>query len=129
MKKLTGFAFAGGVGYAVDLGVLHLMLRHTPLDAFSGRVVAIASAMTCAWLINRTFTFGASGRSLAAEGARYGSVGMTAAAINFALYSLLLIVLPDIPVFVALTAGSATGTAFAYLGYSRFVFGSPADPK
>ncbi|PWW00197.1 putative flippase GtrA [Hoeflea marina] len=123
MKKLLFFAMAGGVGFIADVAVLFLALRYTPLDPFTGRALGIASAMACTWMINRTFTFAASGRSLVSEGARYSGVGVTSALINFGAYSTALLSLPQLSPYIALTLGSAMGTIFAYLGYSHFVFG------
>lgn len=123
MKKLFFFGLAGGIGFAVDVAVLYLLLRMTPLDVFSARVLAIIAAMGCTWMFNRSFTFAASGRSLAAEGARYGGVGLTSALINYAIYSAMLISLAGLSPFIAVTVASALATAFSYLGYSRFVFG------
>ena len=80
--------------------------------------------MLCTYMINRTFTFGASHRKMAVEGARYGSVGLASALINYAVYSISLITLPDISPYLALIFGSGSATVFSYLGYSRFVFGA-----
>jgi putative flippase GtrA len=60
MRRMPFSAFAGAIGFAVDMGVLWLLLRFELLDPFSARVLAIAAAMLCTYLINRTFTFGAS---------------------------------------------------------------------
>ena len=121
MRKIVFFLFAGGIGFIVDAGVLYLLLR-AGLDPFTGRVFAIAAAMASTFVINRTFTFGASGRSLASEGARYSSVGIASALLNYLVYSGALLMMPALSPFLALCAGSAAATAFSYTGYSRFVF-------
>jgi len=106
------------------MGVLWLFLHFGLLDPYSARVLAIGSAMLCTYGINRTFTFGASDRKVAVEGARYGSVGIASALLNYAVYSASLISLPGISPYLALILGSGSATVFSYLGYSRFVFGS-----
>ncbi|OCW55923.1 GtrA family protein [Hoeflea olei] len=123
-RKISFFLFAGAIGFAVDMGMLWLFLRFRLLDPFSGRVFAIGSAMLCTYMINRTFTFGRSHRKVAVEGARYGSVGVASALINYAVYSGSLIALPFISPYLALILGSGSATVFSYLGYDRFVFGS-----
>ncbi|MEQ8308276.1 MAG: GtrA family protein [Hoeflea sp.] len=123
MRRIQFFLFAGAVGFAVDVGVLWLLLRFDLLDPFSARVIAIASAMLCTYLINRTFTFGASHRRVSVESARYGGVGIASALINYVVYSACLIVLKDFSPYLAVVLGSGSATAFSYLGYSRFVFG------
>lgn len=122
MKKLFWFAIAGGTGFVVDAGILLLLLRFTPIGPFGARAIAIPSALVATWLLNRNFTFGHSNRSLAIEGFRYGSVGMTSALLNYALYSALLISQPSLRPIIALILASAAATAFSYFGYSRFVF-------
>lgn len=121
MKKLLFFAIAGGIGFVVDAGVLYLLIG-AGLDPFTARIFAIAAAMASTFAINRTFTFGASGRTIASEGARYGSVGIASALLNYAIYSAALLIQPGLSPFVALVLGSGTATAFSYVGYSRFVF-------
>lgn len=127
MKKLTFFLFAGAVGFVVDMGVLWLLLEFKMLDPFTARAPAIGAALVCTYLINRTFTFGASHRKVAVEGVRYGSVGLISTLINYSVYSGLLLILPSLSPYVALIFGSGSATSFAYLGYSRFVFGPGPD--
>lgn len=120
--KLFSFAFAGGTGMIVDLGVLRLLIEMgaTP---FVARIPAIGLAMATTWFINRTFTFGASGRSVRAEGSRYAAVAIVGALLNYAIYSGILIMTPDgfLPEFATIIA-VAIVTIFSYLGYSRLVF-------
>lgn len=122
MKKLIRFGIAGGLGFLIDAGVLALLLHLTPLGPFVARVIAIALAMLATWLFNRTFTFDRSPHSLAAEGFRYGSVGITSALVNYALYAALLIALPALQPLAALVFASAAAMFFSFFGYSRFVF-------
>ncbi|KGF70296.1 membrane protein [Hoeflea sp. BAL378] len=123
-RKISFFLFAGAIGFAVDMGVLWLLLQFRLLDPFSGRVLAIGAAMLCTYMINRTFTFGRSHRKVSVEGARYGSVGIASALINYTVYSGSLIAFPFISPYLALILGSGSATVFSYLGYDRFVFGA-----
>ena len=120
--RLFSFAFAGGIGMIVDLGVLRLLIEMgaTP---FVARIPAIGLAMLTTWFINRTFTFAASGRSVQAEGSRYAAVAIIGAFLNYAIYSVILIVTPNsfLPEFATIIAVGLV-TIFSYLGYSRFVF-------
>lgn len=129
MKKLLFFAIAGGTGFVVDVAVLHIALTFTPIGPYFGRALAIAAAMACTWYINHRFTFDASGHSLAAEGARYYSVGVTSAGINYLCYSALLLLLNDFSPYLALVLGSASATVFSYMGYSKFVFGGGGEEE
>jgi putative flippase GtrA len=128
MKTLFRFLIAGGIGFVVDAGVLHLLLWFTPLGPYIGRAISIPSALLATWVVNRNFTFGRSNRSLAAEGFRYGSVGLTSALLNYALFSSLLMTEPAVQPIIALTLASAAATAFSFFGYSRFVFRHRQNP-
>lgn len=122
MSRFLRFAIVGGVGFAVDAGVLALLLWATPLGPFFGRLVSIACGLTVTWLCNRTLTFGPSGRSKLHEGARYGGVGIASSILNYLVYSGVLLALPATPPLMALVVASAAAMVFSYLGYSRLVF-------
>ncbi len=121
--RLASFALAGGTGFVVDAAVLMLLIRSTPLDPFSARVFSVAAAMLTTWTINRTVTFGKSGRHVVREGARYGFVALIGAGLNYAIYSGLLLAAPEtVTPLMALVVAVGLVTVFSYLGYSRFVF-------
>ncbi|WP_160007308.1 GtrA family protein [Rhizobium sp. 18055] len=122
MKKLIRFAIAGGLGFVVDAGILALLLHTTPLGPFLARLIAIALAMATTWAFNRTFTFGRSSHSVAVEGFRYGSVGITAALVNYGLYAALLLAIPDLQPLAAMVFATAASMFLSFFGYSRFVF-------
>ncbi|WP_431321106.1 GtrA family protein [Rhizobium sp. YTU87027] len=122
MKKLLRFGIAGGLGFLIDAGVLALLLRITPLGPFLARLIAIALAMATTWIFNRTFTFDRSEHSLAVEGFRYGSVGVTVALVNYGLYSAVLLTLPDVQPIAAMVLATAASIVLSFFGYSRFVF-------
>lgn len=122
MKKLIRFAIVGTTGFAVDATVLWLFLEFTSIGAFSARVVAIALAMATTWVLNRTFTFGASQRSVLVEGFRYGTVGVISAVLNYAIYASLLLSMPHLNPMAALVFASGGAMAFSFFGYARFVF-------
>lgn len=124
LGRLVSFAFAGGAGFIVDLAVLRGLIELAGLGPFAARIPAIGAAMLTTWLINRTFTFGASGRTVGNEAARYVTVAIIGAVLNYLIYSAVLLAtpdwfLPEMATFVAV----ACVTVFSYLGYSRFVFG------
>ncbi|MGO7954841.1 GtrA family protein, partial [Rhizobium ruizarguesonis] len=55
-------------------------------------------------------------------GFRYGSVGVTAALVNYGLYSALLLSLPVLQPLAAMVIASVSSMIFSFFGYSRFVF-------
>jgi putative flippase GtrA len=122
MKKLVRFGIVGTAGFFIDATVLWLLLETTSLGPFAARAVAIAVALVATWYLNRSFTFGASRRSIAVEGFRYGSVGLVSALVNYLIYSGLLLSLPILQPMAALVVASIAAMAFSFFGYSRFVF-------
>ncbi|WP_062114967.1 GtrA family protein [Aureimonas sp. AU40] len=122
MKRLMRFGLVGFLGFLVDFGTLALLLHQSSLGPLAARVIAIALALLVTWQCNRLFTFGASSRTVLAEGVRYGSVGLVSSCINYAVYSALILALPALNPLIALIVASAAALAFSFLGYSRFVF-------
>lgn len=122
MKRYFSFMIAGGVGFVADVGILLFLMRVLHFDAFSARIFGIAGALTCTWLINRNFTFDRSAHSLAMEGARYWSVGITSSLVNYGIYSMLLVFDKDFAPLLALVISSGCATLLSYNGYLRFVF-------
>jgi putative flippase GtrA len=122
VAKTVRFGIVGLAGFCVDAGCLALLLWFTQLGPFVSRLIAILAALSITWLLNRRFTFGPSGRSLAHEAARYGSVGISGSVLNYGIYSAILLVAPTIWPIFALVIASALVTIFSWFGYSKFVF-------
>lgn len=122
MRRFGWFVVAGTIGFLADAGMLALLLYVTPIGPFAARVIAILFAMTVTWSFNRAVTFGRSRFPLLLEGARYGSVGLLSAVLNYAIYAGLLLTLPWLHPLAAVVVASGAAMAFSWAGYSRFVF-------
>ncbi|TDK35417.1 GtrA family protein [Rhizobium deserti] len=122
MSRIFWFLLAGGGGFLVDAGLTHVLITVAGLSPLAARVPAIMAAMAFTWLINRSRTFGPSRRSLAVEGFRYWAVGITSAALNYAIYSSLIFITPLLQPIVAIILSSLAATFYSFFGYSRFVF-------
>ena len=120
--RFVKFGLVGGTGFLVDAGTLTLVLKTTELDAFSARIIAISVAISSTWILNRTVTFGKSRHSLTGEAMRYGGVGIAGSAANFAIYSTVLLAVPNAGALAALFIASGSMMIFSYFGYSRLVF-------
>lgn len=121
-NRFVKFAIVGAAGFAVDAGALALVLKTTALDAFSARIISIAGALCATWMLNRTLTFGKSGRPLAREAMRYGGVGIAGSVMNYFIYSTVLLAAPQAGAFAALCIASGSVMLLSYFGYSRLVF-------
>lgn len=119
--KLAKFGGVGGLTFLVDAGITTALI-HYGWDAFSARLIAIAIAMFIAWRLNRAFTFGASDTSQTSEGGRYLLVALGAAAVNYAAYSALILLVPKIIPFIAVALATGVSMVVSYLGFSRFTF-------
>ena len=116
LRQGLGFLVSGGAAFAIDalvLGLLTTLLGFNPIPA---RLVAISLAMVGGWLMHRTLTFAVSTPPSVAEFLRYAGVAWTAAALNYALFVLILLARPGTEPLLALVVASVAAMVFAYLG-------------
>lgn len=134
LERVFKFAFTGGIGFLIDVGMLTVLTVAFHVNPYVARVFAILIAMTVTWLINRRFTFKVhdkvtDARGLAAEGGRYGLVAIGAALVNYGVYAATVYSLPE-TIFgsdhlgppLSAVVGSGVAMFFSYYGYSRFAF-------
>ena len=125
--KLVAFVIVGGVGFAVDI-LATLSLINFGLHPLIARGLAIAVALFTTYVLNRGVTFrkesSTGAKAVAAEGSRYAAVGLGTSALNWAVYALVLAIVPSIGPLVAVVIGSLTAMVASYIGYSRFAFRS-----
>ena len=120
--RFSRFALVGASGFVFDALVLMVGLA-AGLDPFSARLIAVLAAMTYTWLLNRSFTFGASPDHPAREWLRYMAANGVGAALNYAVYSLLLLLFaPSLSPLLALCIASAVAMLVNYWSNGRFVF-------
>lgn len=105
-----------------DAAVLFALTQPAGMDPLLARVFSFTAAVLATWAINRTFTFGASDRSLSQEGVRYGGVALAVGAFNYLVYAGLLLAIPALHPLLALLVASASAMALSWAGYSRLVF-------
>jgi len=116
------FLIAGAIGLGVDAGLLTLLLASTPLGPLLARPLAILTAMTVTWNLNRHLGFGPSRRSVPGEWLAYVCVASGSALFNYAVYAGCLLALPQLPPLLALAIGSLAAMTLSWLGFSRWVF-------
>ena len=122
LGRLFRFACVGLAGFAVDTGTLAVLHHGIGLDPFSARILSIVLAIFTTWRLNRSVTFGRSDTGQVFEGARYYTVAVVTALVNFGIYSLILLIWTDAwPVAAAIFATACT-MFMSYFGYSRLVF-------
>jgi len=122
LRHWGGFLFSGGTAFLVDAGLTFVFIHFVGLNRFVARAIAIAIAMVVAWLLHRRVTFNISAPRSLAEFLRFSTVALAANALNFAIYSLLLIAFPAIHYLVAIVIATGVATIFSYIGFRLGVF-------
>jgi putative flippase GtrA len=130
------FLAAGAIGFAVDSGLLLMLVQGLGWPPLLARAPSFAAALVATWLINRLWTFRAGSRAaspgkLGAEFLSYGAVQVTGGAANYAVYALIVAFTGQAPMQLvgALAAGAAVGLAINYLGARHFVFAREGQPR
>jgi putative flippase GtrA len=118
---------SGGVAFTVDAIVLELLTTVAGLHPIAARLVAISLAMVAGWLMHRWLTFAVPTPPSLLEFLRYAGVAWTAAALNYALFVLIVVMRPATPLFVALVISSVAAMIFSYLGMRFAAFRPRVD--
>ncbi len=125
LRQFVPFCVVGAIGFAVDAGILALLVHGFGVGPLLARLVSFPCAMTVTWYLNRRVTFShAASNNIRQEWFRYALVSMAGNLINFIVYvacikfSLTLYTYPEI----ALAIASIVALAFNYLGSSRYAF-------
>lgn len=123
--RILRFGLVGGVGFLTDAGCLAalLMAGASPLPA---RLGSIAVALFVTWQLNRRMAFRSPLPPSIGEFSRYVAVGATSSAVNFAVYSALLLTSASTAPLLATAVGSAVAMTVTFLGLDRLVFGRVA---
>ena len=120
------------LAFAVDAGVLQLLVSFAGLDPYSARVVSFLCAVTTTWLFNRQITFrGGSRLPLHREWALYVGTQLGGATLNSAVYALLVFsfaLVREWPV-LGVAAGSLAGLTVNFIAAKRVVFRGPPAPR
>ena len=125
LRHWGGFVFSGGTAFLVDAGVTGALVHFVGLDRFTARIIGIAIAMVVAWLMHRRISFNVTTARSWHEFLRFATVALSANALNFAVYSLILLVFPRTYYLVALVIATAIATTFSYTGFRMGVFRRP----
>lgn len=130
--RAARYLVVGGIGFAVDAGVLSVLVHLLLWDPYSARVVSFLAAVTVTWLLHRVYSFtGLSRYSKKSEYVRFVTTQVLGALSNFLVYSVLIYFVPffgKLPI-IPLAFGSAVGLIVNY-GLSRiFVFPGEREPS
>ena len=124
-RQFMLFGVGGVIGFAVDAGVLQLLVTGLAGDRFSSRLASFLCAATATWLFNRRITFhGLRRHSLFGEWLRYIVAMSGGFACNFATYIALVLWfnLDGHWLIAAVAAGSIAGMGVNFLASRHWVF-------
>lgn len=125
--RIARFGVVGGVGFAVDAGVLMALLALELANPYVARCLSFPPAVLVTWWLNRSFVFESAADSVRAKGSEYGryfAVQFIGVLINFAVYSGCIYFLPFFQSWpiLALVVGSGVAMLFNYIGADAWVF-------
>ena len=115
------FVLVGLVGFAIDYGVLRLLVTAWGWHWALARIPSFALAVWVTWMLNHTFTFGSSNR-WAGESFRYLVTQSIGAAINLMVFSGIVMVFGAGALLVPLAIGAAVGLVSNFLMSKHVVF-------
>ena len=85
-RQILIFAFAGGVGFLIEAGIIHYGVTHLALDAQMPRLVSYPIALVWTWYINRTYGFEVKTKPNLREFIRFVQSNFFAQLTNIGLY-------------------------------------------
>lgn len=111
-REIAWFAAGGVLGFLVDAGIVHALVRWAGWGPYTARVVSFVVAASVTWAWNRTFTFAHRRRYAAGqEWSRWMLLMSAGACVNYATYALLVAWLDTVRQWPAI--GVAAGSALA----------------
>ncbi len=118
------FSLVGLFGFIVDAGALFTLIEHAKLNAYVARSLSIAFAVSVTWAAHRLWTFKTLDYKRFPEWLRYQLTSAFGAAVNFGIYSVLLITQDNVSPFLALVVSSICALVVNFLGARLFAFGA-----
>jgi putative flippase GtrA len=128
LRHYGGFVLAGGLALTTDGSILELLM-HFGWNPLVARPISIAVAMVVSWLINRRVTFGVAEPPSLSEFGRFAAVSWTAQAVNYTVFSAIMLAVKSTPALIALVIASLVAMFFSYLGFRHAVFARLRGPK
>jgi len=121
IHRLVRFGAVGMGAALIDLGGMQALIA-LGLPALAARAISLPAAMLVAWQLNRRFTFGASGRRRAVEGARYLLVASVAGLTNYLAFAGIVSAVPAVWPLLAAIVSTGISMWVSFFGFQRFAF-------
>jgi putative flippase GtrA len=121
-RHFGGFVLAGLAALSVDAFALVLMTDVAGMSPYIARLFSILLAMIVSWQINRRVTFGVASPASLSEFRRFAAVSWVAQAVNYAVFTAILLIRPDTWPVAAVAAASLLAMFVSYAGFRFGVF-------
>ena len=124
-RQFGAFLVVGGVGFAVDAGILTLLVNVAGWHHYPARLLSFSVAVTLTWSLNRIYVFSKTADA-PSEYARYVVIQCVGAAINLGTFVGIIEWRPSlasVPV-VPLAVGAVLSMLFNFFASRRFAFGA-----
>jgi putative flippase GtrA len=119
VQHLVRFLQVGGIAFALDAGILWFLVYQIGVPPIVARGFSFLITIAVTFVLNARYTFAASIKD--SSKSRYVLIQCVGSAINFAVYSALVLAGLLGPLW-ALVVGSFLGSAHNFLMMRRFVF-------
>lgn len=116
------FCGVGALGFLIDAGLLLWFTHSLELNPYLARVFSIVLALSMTWALHRQWTFASQSTDRFAEWSRFAAVNGAGGALNYLVYSAILLALPGATPLLALAAGSGIALFANYLGSRLWAF-------
>ncbi len=127
LQEGTGFflfVLVGSFGLVVDAGTLFTLMTYADLNAYVARSLSIAFAVSVTWAAHRLWTFRTTHTKRLPEWIRYQITSAFGAAVNFGLFTGLMLSRDGMSPMVALLMSSICALGVNFLGARFFAFGA-----
>lgn len=121
-SRFARFCGVGALGFLIDAGLLLWFMENLALNPYLARVFSILLALTMTWAMHRQWTFASANPDRLGEWSRFAAVNGAGGALNYSVYSAILLALPGTPALAALAAGSALALTVNFLGSRLWAF-------
>lgn len=124
------FCGVGAIGFLIDAGLLLWFTHSFGLNPYLARILSILLALSMTWAMHRQWTFASQDTDRFAEWSRFAAVNGAGGALNYLVYSAILLALPGTAPLLALGIGSGIALFANFLGSRLWAFrtGTASSP-
>ena len=88
MSQLLRFCLVGAAGFAIDAGILQVLVIGVQANPYAARLASFVVAASVTWLMNRRYTFAVTHQPTRTEWLRYVGFMSLGALVNYGVFAL-----------------------------------------